>query len=193
MKKIFDDIDAGEICERLKHIRESLGFKNPRIFAKEIGVKYTTYLYYEKNRIPPSEFLYVLKRKYPHKVNIDWILTGGDEPNNAPTGILPYEGDTESVELMQMVQDIISSDTSYGLSLKVNIRSYHQAVQTETLQNELEARVHRLESHMRSSSEAIPITDRRRGQRRNKNDPDAIPGKVDRRTNPDRRVAGTKS
>ncbi len=74
MKKISTDINVVEICKRLKQVRIELGFKTPKSFAKELKLNYSTYLNYEKNRLPSIESLYLIKKKYTHDVNIDAIL-----------------------------------------------------------------------------------------------------------------------
>jgi transcriptional regulator with XRE-family HTH domain len=76
MKKVLKNIDPSQICKRLQYIREMLGFNTAIKFAAEMGIKYTTYQNYEKNRVPTSEFLLYLKEKYPDKVDLSWILTG---------------------------------------------------------------------------------------------------------------------
>jgi len=74
MKKIESDIPVKLICQKLRQLRKSLGFSNPRQFAREMDINYTTYKNYEEIRVPPSEFLFLLKRKYPYEVNLDVLF-----------------------------------------------------------------------------------------------------------------------
>ena len=57
----------------------SLGFKTPAAFAKKLHIKYTTYLNYEKKRLPPSDVLSLIKNKYGHDVNIDRLFARMEE------------------------------------------------------------------------------------------------------------------
>jgi transcriptional regulator with XRE-family HTH domain len=68
-------LDGGRIGGRLKQVRlELFGERSVTSFADRLGLNPSTYLNYEKGRIPPSEFLMTLE-KYTN-VNIFWLLKG---------------------------------------------------------------------------------------------------------------------
>ena len=95
MKKIIEDIDPQPICSQLKALRLSLGFASAKRFAEHLGVNYTTYRNYEKDRLPPIELLFLIKAKYAHRVNIDRLFNsiitdaqiGGAGPRISPEGM----------------------------------------------------------------------------------------------------------
>ena len=74
MQNILNDTNLKDFCLKLKQLRIDLGFKTPAAFAKDLGLKYTTYRNYETNRFAPVEFLILLKQKYSHSVNIDKLF-----------------------------------------------------------------------------------------------------------------------
>jgi transcriptional regulator with XRE-family HTH domain len=102
MKKLFPDFDPKPICLRLKHLRESVGFKNPSEFSREVNINYTTYIKYESDRTPPAEFLCFLAQKYNFDLN--WLLTGqGTAPgecydNEMPNPAIDKRNDSPSAE-----------------------------------------------------------------------------------------------
>jgi transcriptional regulator with XRE-family HTH domain len=102
MKKLFPDFDPKPICLRLKHLRESVGFKNPSEFSREVNINYTTYIKYESDRTPPAEFLCFLAQKYNFDLN--WLLTGqGTAPgerydNERPDTAIDKLNDSPSAE-----------------------------------------------------------------------------------------------
>ena len=79
MKKVIDEIAPELICQKLKDLRISLGFKSAKGFAEELGVNYTTYRNYEINRMPPGELLFLIKQKYRHDVNVDSLFSDSTE------------------------------------------------------------------------------------------------------------------
>ena len=184
MKKTIKVTIEEEISKRLQVIRKMLGYNTPKAFADELGLKYTTYLSYEKKRIPTSEVLFKIKQIFSHKVNIDWLLTGEGEPHDTPE--TKVADDPETSELIRITREIISQDTTYSQTLKANIRLAHEA--SERFRN-LDGRVCALEE----LSADPKWLERRKAERRTQNDPDAIPGDVDRRSGTDRRrVAANK-
>lgn len=69
-------MNISEITNRIKKIRiEKCGARHgsQKDFANFLGLKYTTYVNYEKDRVQP-EFLILLREKLG--VSIDWLLTG---------------------------------------------------------------------------------------------------------------------
>jgi len=75
-EKNYKKSNIQNICGRFKTVRKSLGFKTGKSFAGEMGIKYSTYINYEEKRIPPSDMLFLIKNKYPHDIDINWILSG---------------------------------------------------------------------------------------------------------------------
>jgi hypothetical protein len=82
--------------------------------------------------------------------------------------------------LLQMTREVLESDTDYAESLSANVRSFHNAVQTQKRLNRLEAEVFDLKSKLH----AIIVNDRRKKIRRQEQIEFEGP---DRRINPDRR------
>jgi len=89
-------------------------------------------------KIPGGSFFISLKREF--NVNINWILTGQGSPY-----IIGEDGkldaDPEVNELLDMTRAVIKSDTGYARSLKANIRSFHDAVETQSRLDKLEQRI----------------------------------------------------
>lgn len=102
MKKLFPDFNPKPICLRLRQLRESVGFKNPSEFSREVNINYTTYIKYESDRTPPAEFLCFLAQKYNFDLN--WLLTGqGTAPgecydNEIPNTAIDKPNDSPSAE-----------------------------------------------------------------------------------------------
>ena len=102
MKKIIRNIDPKPICLKLKELRLSLGFANAKRFAEHLGLNYTTYRNYEKDRLPPIELLFLIKTKYARDVNIDGLFENiapeahgeAAEATISPKGV-PEHGGTE--------------------------------------------------------------------------------------------------
>ena len=62
------------IGERLEKIREKLGFSTQKVFAEKLGLKYQSYVNYEKGeRTLPDE---VKLKLFEMGINILWLLTG---------------------------------------------------------------------------------------------------------------------
>ena len=118
-------------------------------------------------------------------------MRGNPHVTNA-TGT-PSGDNPETAEILEMTRQVVDSETHYSDSLKVDIRSFHDAMLESRRIRELERRIVELEAdrEARGDSKAVSHYDgpeRRKGQRRIKDDPDAIPGKKDRRSGADRRV-----
>lgn len=72
-------MDYSLICNRIKELRIhkcGQGHGAVKEFAEFLGMKYTTYINYEKDRVSP-EILVLLKEKLG--VSTDWLLTGKQE------------------------------------------------------------------------------------------------------------------
>jgi hypothetical protein len=82
--------------------------------------------------------------------------------------------------ILQMTREVLESDTDYAESLSANVRSFHNAVQTQKRLNRLEAEVFDLKSKLH----AILVNDRRKTIRRKEQIEFEGP---ERRINPDRR------
>ena len=62
------------VANRLEQIREKLGFSTQKAFSEKLGLKYQSYVNYEKGeRNLPDEIKYKL---YKMGVNISWLITG---------------------------------------------------------------------------------------------------------------------
>jgi len=140
MKKSVQNIDHIPICERLKVFRNKLGFKTAQAFAEHLGISYTTYHGYERSRIPQSDFLYLLAQKYPHDMDMVWLMTGksvakpypGDtDPDSSVLEPTPAYYETENDILVKKTREILDSHTDYAQSLAANINSFHNAIQTQ--------------------------------------------------------------
>jgi len=145
----------------------------------------STFQFNIEGRAPNADTLLRIHKTYG--VNINWLLTGEGEPYG--TSEENFGDRSEASELIKMTREIIGQDSEFSQSLKANIRMSYQALKAEERYHDLEARMRQLEEA--SADQYMP--DRRKGQRRTKNDPDAIPGNIDRRSGMDRRVAVTKS
>lgn len=165
-------------------INKETGGKHTK-FAKKAGIPVSTFQSYLSDRMPIAEHLIRISETF--KVSLDWILTGVGSPYIKDQGEAPDE-DSEVAELLEMTRQIVKSDTSYGLSLVANIRSFHQAMIAEQRYQDLEKRMSRLES-VRGAPDSL---DRRRKERSQKENPAGIPEKTDRRSGTERRVAGKK-
>jgi transcriptional regulator with XRE-family HTH domain len=146
MKKIEKNMHPHKISVRLKELRKVLGFKSAMAFADALGLKYTTYLNYEKRRVPPSEFIAILKEKYGQIVNIDGLFNESEPLEKNPSkqekteiktpnpeydlhgGWVPHETKGEYWEIMQRTHEILKSDTVYRSALISNVRAFHKAI-----------------------------------------------------------------
>jgi len=142
MKKILPEVDIVPICKRLQELRISLGYKKPGDFADEIGVKYTTYLNYEKKTAPPAELLVLIGEKFTRDVNFSWLLTGqgpklflGHMKPGAGAFFGPGrdeetpEMDPDTIDLIRMTVDVLRADhPKVTPALKQNIKAFYWSI-----------------------------------------------------------------
>lgn len=63
------------ICDRLKSAREkTFGLRGRAAFARALGLSPTTYIYYEKGRVPPPDVL--ARAAEVAGVRLEWLITG---------------------------------------------------------------------------------------------------------------------
>jgi len=136
------EVDIVPTCKRLQELRVSLGYKKPGDFADEIGVKYTTYLNYEKKTAPPAELLVLIGEKFTRDVNLNWLLTGqgpklflGHMKPGAGAVFGPGrdeetpEMDPDNIDLIRMAIDVLQAGhPTYTLALQQNIRAFYRAL-----------------------------------------------------------------
>jgi len=83
MKKDLSDIPIQDICERVRTLRDGILKLDTSSICSLLSINYTTYMTYENNRIPPSDVLYKIKKLFPDKVDLNWLILGkegrGDE------------------------------------------------------------------------------------------------------------------
>ncbi|HEA67966.1 MAG TPA: hypothetical protein ENI07_14265 [Desulfobacterales bacterium] len=123
MKKTIIISNAKSICQRFKAFREGLGFEKPVYFAKRLKMNYTTYLNYEKQRVPPSDVLWLMKEKFGKKFDINWILAG-DETRKDENSFELIAG-KEDQEYLKKACSVFKSKTKTSASLKEYIDFLH--------------------------------------------------------------------
>lgn len=74
----------------------------------------------------------------------------------------PGKSAGEITTLLEMTREVLESPTDYSESLAANVRSFHNAIQTQKRLGRLEAKV----AELQQTIEAILHTDRRKGERR---------------------------
>lgn len=85
------------IGNRLEQIRDRLGFTTQKAFAEKLGLKYQSYVNYEKGgRSLPDEIKFKL---FGLGVNISWLVTGQGEPL--------LDNQDEKVPLMEELKGLI--------------------------------------------------------------------------------------
>lgn len=89
----MDNSESG-ICARLAEIRRRhFGKRGKARFARELGIRPTTYHHYEIDRTPPAELL--VRAARCTATSLVWLLTGeGEVGNEAPA---EHQGETEAL------------------------------------------------------------------------------------------------
>lgn len=117
--------DESGICERLRAVRETaFGPRGRAAFARALGLSPSTYIYYEKGRVPPPDVL--ARASELAAVRLQWLVTGqgprslsAREVSRTASAALPPElqvaldrfaerGDT-SAAAVQALADILRS------------------------------------------------------------------------------------
>lgn len=67
--------DNSGVCERLRLVRETaFGPRGRAAFARALGLSPSTYIYYEKGRVPPADVL--ARAAEVAGVRLEWLITG---------------------------------------------------------------------------------------------------------------------
>ena len=178
-KKSHDNVTLKNIIARISEVS---GYNNKQIASKIFDISSSNFA--NKLSRETLDFFKIIQWATHDNVNLNWLFTGEGAPyDSSETKVAE---DPEISELIRITREIISQDTTYSQTLKANIRLAHEA--SERFRN-LDGRVCALEE----LSADPKWLERRKAERRTQNDPDAIPGDVDRRSGTDRRrVAANK-
>jgi SOS-response transcriptional repressor LexA/DNA-binding XRE family transcriptional regulator len=85
------------VGKRLELAREKLGFSTQKAFSERLGLKYQSYVNYEKGeRSLPDEIKFML---FQMGINITWLVTGQGEPF--------LDKQTEKIPLMEELRELI--------------------------------------------------------------------------------------
>lgn len=109
----MDDCGLTTICNRMRQIRlRVFGSRGKARFARELGVRATTYQGYERDRIPPVEV--VLRAVEVTGCDLVWLLTG-----RLPAGGVLGTG---PARLVERVADLLRRHPDAGTSLEAFLR-----------------------------------------------------------------------
>lgn len=114
------------IFQRIKELREKLGFSRQDEFAKAIDISFRTYQTYEQGQVKviPHTFIEKLNRQY--NVSFQWLLTGNGSMFESEVG------DKKNITFRdELINDI------QKLSLKRQEYYYHQ-IKADILKEELD-------------------------------------------------------
>lgn len=64
------------IFNRIKEVREELGFSRQDEFAKAIGISFRTYQTYEQGQVKVIPHTFIEKLNKQYNVSFEWLLTG---------------------------------------------------------------------------------------------------------------------
>ena len=178
-----------EFGKRLKQVRKSLGYSQ-KDFSSKLGIAISTYQHYERgDREAPIS---LLPKITVFGVSLDWLLAGqGSVKAESDSDITntnhPTSHDMVELQHMNLVKGFIDKQRAFNIDKEL--------VELEKLAPEV---FERIESYIKGSVDTLKAVikkdkksclDRRRGERREIEDPDRIPGGVERRSGPDRRKA----
>jgi transcriptional regulator with XRE-family HTH domain len=102
------------IFDRIKMVRERLGFKRQEDFAKAIGLSFRTYQTYEQGQVKNIPHSFILKLNEQYGVSFEWLLLGkGDmfTKDIAVDGTMTintkdYTYGDEIKELLELLKDV---------------------------------------------------------------------------------------
>ena len=118
-------------------------------FAKIIGISPSFLSEVVNLKSGPSfSLLFGIAKEFPG-INLNWLLTGEGEIIKSDG--IDQDADTEVEELINLAKEVLKSGTDYSSSLTANIRSFHHAIRTERLVNNLVSRVGALEARLKKS------------------------------------------
>ena len=129
-------------------MKEITGHTSEKLIAEEIGLSGADFSKRKKNKTNTLLAL-ITEWGINQKLNINWLLTGNGPqrlpgPEAAPS-IETHDPDPETADLIAMTRKIIASNTGYAHSLKMNIRSFYDAVETQQRIQNLEQRMAEME------------------------------------------------
>jgi transcriptional regulator with XRE-family HTH domain len=133
----------GELSNRLSILVSELARGSAVNFARETGINDKTLYTYLKGRLPSSEALFFICRRY--NVNINWLLTG-----EGPIYIISEERadldpDPEIAELMEGARRVLKSGNPVAFdALERNIRYFDFAIQQEKRMAHMETGMDRM-------------------------------------------------
>lgn len=133
-KEVLRETIKGGFTERLRHSRGEISQTE---FAAICGTSQQMISRWEQGQcLPSTENLYLMAKN--KDLSVDWLLTGRE-----PTASLnAWPEDEETLTILRDVLEVIRSNTIHADSLKMNIRSFLQAVRIEA---KYEERLRKLE------------------------------------------------
>lgn len=146
IKEQLEDFTPITIGDRINYIIASKDLKG-RKFCEIMGISSGNLsgLINDSSK-PSSGFCEQILEHF--NVDLNWLISGkgspyikGEKENNGPTA----DVDPEVNELLNMTRAVIKSNTGYAHSLKANIRSFHDAVETRQEIQDLKQRVAEME------------------------------------------------
>jgi len=117
------------------------------------------------------------------KIDLDWLLTGEGTPGRELTGpnVNDYMAtDSEINRLLDLSREILQSKTSYANVLDANIKSFHEAIETQKRFDDIESEL----SEVKKTISTLMRCDRRQGERRQNH----IEPEIERRSGLERRT-----
>jgi len=135
-----------------ERLRRSRGEMSQTEFAAVCGTSQQMISRWEQGQcLPSTENLFLLAKN--KNLSIDWLLTG-TEPGDSQNDWLE---DPEEQQLLREVLEVIRSDTMHAGSLKMNIRSFLQAVRVEAKCDEHEERLRKVELELAQHKHPPPL------------------------------------
>lgn len=137
-------LQTRNITERLSFLIASLADGKHTVFAKKAGIPISTFqAYINKGRPPHLEHLLRIHEIF--SVDINWLVTGEGHPFIKKVEPSAIDPDPEINEMLEMTRAVITSNTGFAHSLKANIRSFYDAVETQNKLDQLEQRISEVE------------------------------------------------
>ncbi len=98
--------DKSGICDRIRSARETVfGPRGRAAFARALGLSPSTYIYYEKGRVPPAEVL--ARAAELAGVQLQWLITGQGERETPVSEVRRQAGGDLPAELQAAVDRFI--------------------------------------------------------------------------------------
>lgn len=112
------------IFNRIKEVREKLGFSRQDEFAKAIDISFRTYQTYEQGQVKVIPHTFIEKLNKQYNVSFEWLLTGNG---------LMFESEVENInksfqeELINDIQKLSSKRQEY----------YYHRIRADLIEDEL--------------------------------------------------------